>query len=168
MVIAGQSPNTKRMPASANERKALARSLAAMNSRTPMAVRMANTAIPICRPKPQRRIRELTPRRRSVEAAKAMASRTMIPRTPLKPAPAAVRRSRVELERRVMEARAQAVHRAKHRRLCDQASLEAGLSWKVDEGQADERGDQPLPRHARQRHDHAQRKQDDPGQVLED
>jgi len=67
----------------------------------------------------------------------------------------------------MVEARAQAVHRAKHRRHRDQASLEAGLSREVDEGQADERGDEPLPRHARQRHDHAEHEQNDPRQVLE-
>ena len=53
-VAAGQSPNTKRMPASANPTKASARLLRNVNRRTPARVRSANSAIANCSPSPSR------------------------------------------------------------------------------------------------------------------
>src|SRR6266700_2169355 len=158
-VTLGQSPNTKRMPASANDRKSLARSLAAMNRRWPTRVRIANSAMPICSPRPHARMRPFSARRRSTDTAKAMPSSTAIPARPI---------MSVQHQRRAREAGPQPVDRAQHRRPADEATFESGLSRKVEQRETDQRRQQPLPRHAGQRHDDAQREEHGPGQVLED
>ena len=155
---AGQSPNTKRMPASANPTNASARSLRNVNRRTPARVRSANSAIANCSPSPQPRMRGLTARRRSFDSAKAIASSTKIPTTPIIRPPAVGERNRA---RRRLIAPSSA-------RTPDEAALEPALARKAEQRQTDERGQQPLTRDAGDRHDQAQRDQHGAAQVLGD